>query len=325
VSVRARAPRLPKFALTGGRDSGRSLGDVILLGVCAAAALLAVVTLVEVAYQIITGSQDALSKFGLGFLWHSTWAPPFAKFGAGVFIFGTLISSAMALLIAMPIGVSIGIFLSTYAPRRLRAVIGPLVELLAAVPSVIIGFWGLLVLAPFVQKIEPGLKSALGFIPLFGSPQTTGASVFTGGLVLAIMIVPIVASLSRDLFLTVPAEIQDGAAALGATRWEIIRGVVLPTTASGVIAASVLGLGRALGEAIAVTQVIGNGTTIHANLFQTGDTLASQVANFFPGTDPLFRSSLFYLALVLLFIGLVTNLFAQWLGRRFDVGGAVLR
>ncbi|MEA2210149.1 MAG: phosphate transport system permease protein [Solirubrobacteraceae bacterium] len=325
MSVRARSPRLPALALTRWRASGRSLGDGLLFGLCVAAALLAVLTLVEVAYQVITGSQDALSKFGLGFIWHSTWSPPFSQYGAGVFVYGTLISSAMAMLLAMPIGVSIGIFLALLAPAKLRAVIGPLVELLAAVPSVIIGLWGLIVLAPFVQKIEPGLNSALGFIPLFGAPQTTGASVFTGGLVLTIMIVPIIASLSRDLFLTVPGELQDGAAALGATRWEVIRGVVLPTTASGVIAASVLGLGRALGEAIAVTQVIGNANEIHANLFAPGDTLASRLANLFPGTDPLFHSALFYLALVLLVIGLITNLFAQWLGRRFDVGGQVLR
>lgn len=309
----------------GGRRSGRSRGDVILLGLCAAAALVAVLTLCEVAYQVISGSSDALSKFGLGFIWHATWAPPFSQYSAGGFITGTLVSSAMALLLAMPIGVAIGIFLALQAPARVRAVIGPLVELLAAVPSVIIGLWGLLVLAPFVQRIEPGLNSALGFIPLFGSPQTTGASVFTGGLVLTIMIVPIIASLSRDLFLTVPPDLQDGAAALGATRWEVIRGVVLPTTASGVIAASVLGLGRALGEAIAVTQVIGNGNTIHTSLFETGDTLASRIANLFPGTDPLFTSALFYLALVLLVIGLVTNLVAQWLSRRFAAHAAVLR
>ena len=162
--------------------------------------------------------------------------------------------------------------------------ISPLVEMLAAIPSVILGFWGILILAPFVhEQVEPFLHDKLGFIPLFGQPQTTGASVFTASLILTIMVVPIIASISRDLFLSVPTDIQDGASALGATRWEVVRGVVLPSTASGVIAASLLGLGRALGEAIAVTQVIGAGSEIHASLFETGDTMAGRIANQFPG------------------------------------------
>ncbi|HSR94717.1 MAG TPA: ABC transporter permease subunit, partial [Solirubrobacterales bacterium] len=172
----------------------------------------------------------------------------------------------------------------------------------------------------FVQAhIEPWLHDTLGFIPLFGPPQTTGASVFTASLILTIMVIPIVASISRDLFLAVPGEIQDGASALGATRWEVVRGVVLPTTASGVVAASLLGLGRALGEAIAVTQVIGAGSTIKASLFETGDTLAGRIANQFPGAiTELHQASLYYLGAILLAIGLLSNLIAQWIGRRFD-------
>jgi phosphate transport system permease protein len=184
---------------------------------------------------------------------------------------------------------------------------------------VILGFWGILVLGPFVRDHEPFLHRSLGFIPLFGAPQTSGASVFTAGLILAIMVVPIVASVSRDLFLTVPRELQDGAEALGATRWEVVRGIVLPSTASGVAAAAFLGLGRALGEAIAVTQVIGAGTAVHASLFRTGDTLASRIAAQFQGaTSKLHLSALFYLAVILLAIGLVTNLLAQFIGRRFE-------
>jgi phosphate transport system permease protein len=301
------------------------LGDGVLFGICALAALLSIVIIGEVAYQVISGSTRAVSLFGLGFLGRSSWAPVFSHYSAGIFIYGTLVSSGMALLLALPIGVAIGIFLALLASPRIRAMIGPLVELLAAVPSVIVGFWGIIVLLPFVQHVEPGLNSALGFIPLFVAPQTTGASVFSAGLVLTIMIVPIIAALSRDLFLTVPVELQEGAAALGATRWEVIRGVVLPTTAPGVIAAGMLGLGRALGEAIAVTQVIGGGNALHASLFTTGDTLASRLAEVFPGTDPLFRSALFYLALILLAIGLATNLFAQWLGRRFDTRRVLAR
>jgi phosphate transport system permease protein len=303
-----------------------TLGDGIVFGLCAFAALITIAVIGEAAYQIISGARPAVSQLGVGFLTHSLWAPNFEKFGAAALIYGTVISSAIALALAVPIGVAIGLFLSMVVGGRVRAVIGPIVELLAAVPSVILGFWGILVLSPFVQQhVEPWLNHAFGFIPLFGPPETTGSSLFTAGLILTIMVVPIVASLSRDLFLTVPREQQDAAAALGCTRWEVIRGVVLPTTAPGVIAASVLGLGRALGEAIAVTQVIGAGTMIHASLFRTQDTLASRIAEQFPGQSPLWHASLFYLALILLVIGLATNLFAHWIGRRFDVGGMVLR
>ena len=192
--------------------------------------------------------------------------------------------------------------------------------MLAAVPSIIYGFWGVIVLAPFIQKIEPGLHSALGFIPLFGPPQTTGISVFTAGLVLTLMILPIVASLCRDLFLTVPTELKEGAEALGATRWEVIRGIVLPSTISGVSAATVLGLGRALGEAIAVSLVIGDANGIHTSLFQPGSTLAERIANQFPSPDnPLHTASMFYAGLLLLLICLLTSLGARAIAGRFDV------
>jgi phosphate transport system permease protein len=202
-----------------------------------------------------------------------------------------------------------------------RAVVGPLVEMLAAIPSVILGLWGVLVFAPFVQRtIEPILHDVLGFIPIFGPPQTTGLSVFTAGLVLTIMIVPIIASLSRDLFLSVPQDLQDGAAALGATRWEVIRCVVLPTTTSGVVAASLLGLGRALGEAVAVALVIGGGSTFHVSVFQPGTTAAARIINEIESLDnQLQLHSLFYLGVILLAIGLITNLVAQAIARR--IGG----
>jgi phosphate transport system permease protein len=206
-------------------------------------------------------------------------------------------------------------------------VISPLVEMLAAIPSVILGFWGILVLAPFLQStIEPALHSVLGFIPLFGPPETTGSSVFTASLILTIMVIPIIASVSRDLFSAVPRELQDGAAALGATRWEVVRGVVLPSTSSGLVAASLLGLGRALGEAIAVAQVIGAGAQINASLFKTGDTMASRIANQFPGAlTELHKASLYYLAAILLVIGVFTNLIASWIGGRFSYAAGVMR
>jgi len=299
------------------------IGDGILYGLCALAALLGVVLLLLVGFQVVHGASPAISKFGFGFLTHTTWQPNFGVYGAGTVLFGTLVSSLVALAIGGSVAIAIGLYLSMLAPRGVRGVISPLVEMLAAIPSVILGFWGILVLAPFVQSdVEPWLHDTLGFIPLFGPPQTTGASVFTASLILTIMIVPIVASISRDLFLAVPGDVQDGASALGATRWEVVRGVVLPSTGSGVVAALLLGLGRALGEAIAVTQVIGAGSAIKASLFETGDTMAARIANQFPGNlNTLHESSLYYLGAILLAIGLLSNLFAQWIGRRFAYAG----
>jgi phosphate transport system permease protein len=302
-------------------------GDRVLYALCAIAGLLAVLVLGEVLYQVISGARPAISRFGVSFIWHSRWAANFGIFGAAAAIYGTAISSLMALLLAAPLGIAIGLYLSMIASSRIRAVIGPLVEMLAAVPSVIMGFWGLAVVAPFAEKhLEPALHSVLGFIPLFGTPQNSGLSIFNAGLVLTLMVLPIIAALSRDLFLTVPTELKDGAAALGATRWEIVRGVVLPTTVSGVAAATVLGLGRALGEAIAVTQTIGDGSGIHTSLFLPGVSLASRIATEFPSpSSKLDIPSLFYLALILLVIGLATSLVARWIAGRFDVQRALAR
>jgi phosphate transport system permease protein len=306
-----------------GAEAGRAgrTGDRILFALCAGAGLLAVFVLGEVVYQVISGARPAISKFGLGFLVHSRWAPNFSAFGAAQALVGTVITSIIALSIATPLGIAIGVYLAMMAPPAVRTVVGPLVEMLAAIPSVIVGFWGLIVFSPFVANhIEPVLHNVLGFIPLFGAAQTTGFSLLTAGLVLTIMVLPIIAALSRDLFLTVPVELKEGAAALGATRWEIIRGVVLPTTASGVAAATVLGLGRALGEAIAVLQVVGDGTGIHSSLFQPGETLAARIANEFTSPESkLHIPSLFYLALILLVIGLVTSVLARMIATRFDV------
>lgn len=296
-----------------------------MLGICLLAALVAGGTIFLVGYQIVHGALPAIDKFGFGFVYETTWQPNFGKFGAGALLFGTGVTSAFALLLGGPIAIAIGLFLTLLAPRGVGAVIGPLVELLAAIPSVILGFWGLVVVAPFVQEhVEPFLHDNFGFIPIFGEPQTTGLSVFTASLILTIMVVPIIASISRDLFSSVPPELQDGASALGATRWEVVRGIVLPTTSSGVIAACILGLGRALGEAIAVSQVIGAGSEIKANLFAPGSTLAAQIALQFPGAlTELHKASLFYCGVILLVIGLVANLLAGWIGRRFSYSGAV--
>ena len=298
----------------------REFGDQVLFTLCAVAGLVVLATLVEIVYQLITNSNLAISHFGLGFLGHQDWAPHFGRLGAATLIYGTLISSAMALAIAGPLGLSIAIYLAMLASPRVRSIVGPLVEMLAAVPSIIYGFWGLIVLVPFIHSIEPGLHSALGWIPLFGSIQPTGLSIFTGGLVLTFMILPIISALSRDLFLTVPGELREGAMALGATPWEVIRGVVLPSTISGVSAAMVLALGRALGEAIALSFIVGDVSRINASLFQPGATLAERMANQFLGTSTnLELSALWYCGLILLVIGLLTSILARVIARRFDV------
>jgi phosphate transport system permease protein len=311
------------------RKRGDRFGDLALSGICTGAALLGAVAIVAIAYQAVHGAQPAINEFGLGFLVETEWNPAetINIFGAGSLIFGTLLSSFFALLIGAPVAIAIGLFLSLLAPKAVRGIVSPLVEMLAAIPSVILGFWGVLVLGPFVHKtIEPVLHDTLGFIPLFGKPETTGQSVFTASLILTIMIIPIIASVSRDLFMAVPRDMQDGASALGATRWEVVRGVVLPTTGSGLVAASLLGLGRALGEAIAVAQVIGAGTKISADLFKTGDTLAARIANQFPGAlTEMHKASLYYCAVILLAIGIVSNLIASWISRRFSYAGGQTR
>jgi phosphate transport system permease protein len=222
-------------------------------------------------------------------------------------------------VLAVPLSIAIGLYLSELAPRGARTVIASLVELLAAIPSVVLGLWGILVLGPIVgQNIEPWLHRHLGFIPLFGgSPENSGMLVAI--LVLTIMVVPITSTICRELFLGVPTELEQGALALGATRWEMVRGVVLSSSRPGIAAALILGLGRALGEAIAVAQMIGAGWWIHGSLFDAGDTLASRIALQFQGAQTnLQTSSLFYLAAILLVIGLLTNLAAQLIVRRFE-------
>jgi len=296
------------------------IGDVVLRGITLAAALSAVVLLGAIVWKVIALAWPAMSEFGLGFLTSSTWDPVRKDFGALSFIYGTAISSLLALLMATPLAIAIGLWLSELAPRGARGVIGSLVEMLAAIPSVVLGLWGILVLGPYLaEHVEPWLHDKLGFIPIFGVPEATGTGMFTAALILTIMIVPIIASICRELFLQVPSELEEGALALGATRWEMVRGVILPATRTGVAAAIILGLGRALGEAIAVTQVIGGGTRITKNVFGPSDTIASKIAASYQGAaSGLEAASLLYLAAILLFIGLLANLLAQVIVRRFD-------
>jgi phosphate transport system permease protein len=300
------------------RRIGDRIGDVALQGLTAAAAAVATVLLGAIAWKIFDVAWPAISKFGLGFITRQGWDVQKNVFGALDLIWGTAVTSVLALAIAAPASIAIGLYLSELAPRGVRWLVASLVELLAAVPSVVLGLWGILVLGPFVGRhLGPFLHDHVGFIPLFsGTPQNAG--ILVAVLVLTIMIVPICSSICRELFISVPAELEEGALALGATRWEMVRGVVLPYTRSGVAAALILGLGRAIGEAIAVTQVIGAGYGIHWSLFATGDTLGSRIAAQYPGESKLQIASLVYLAAILLVIALIVNLAAQVIVRRFS-------
>ena len=304
-----------------GRRLSDRVGDAGLVVVTGAAALGALALVGAIVYEVLRGAHLSFSKFGLGFLTTQAWDPVKNHFGALDFLFGTVYTTGLAILIAAPLSIAIGLFLSELAPRGVRTIIASLVELLAAIPSVVLGLWGILVLGPFLARtLDPFLKSTLGFLPFFqGDVPSAGTGLMTAVIILTIMATPIIASVSRELFLSVPDELEEGALALGTTRWEMIRGVILPATRAGLSAAVILGMGRAIGEAIAVTQVIGGQTGIHLSLFAPGDTLASRVAAQYQGASTKLQlSSLVYLAAVLLVITLITNLMAQMIVRRFE-------
>jgi phosphate transport system permease protein len=312
------APTPGRVAL-GRRRIGDRIGDVLLHGLTGAAALTALLVVVLLGYELVKQAWPAITKFGLGFVTSRAWDPVKKNFGALDFIYGTAYTSFLAVLLAAPLAIAIALFLSELAPRGVRGVVGTLVELLAAIPSVVIGLWGIFVLGPFLQEhVGPFLHSTLGFLPFFkGTPHLTGY--LPAVIVLTIMILPITASVARELFLAVPKDLEEAAMALGATRWEMIRGVVLPHTRAGLVAAVMLGLGRAVGEAIAVLQVIGDTLGIHVSLFQNGDTIASRIAAQYQAADTnIHIASLVYLALILLVFSLVTNVAAQLIVRRFE-------
>ena len=295
-------------------------GDVSLQVVAGSAAAAVTVLVGLIVWKVIEGARLSISHYGLAFVTRIAWNPVLGHeiYGAGSFLFGTAITSLFALVLAAPLAMGVALFLSELSPGWLRAPVTALVETLAAVPSVVIGLWGILVLGPALRgHIESWLHSAFGFIPFFGDPSPAGASIFTAIIVLTIMILPIVSSISRELFLGVPHDLKEGALALGTTRWEMVKGVVFPYSRGGIAAALILGLGRALGEAIAVTQVIGGGVFIHWSIFDGGDTLASKIAASYQGSSTnLQTASLVYLALILLVFSLVANISAQLIVRR---------
>ena len=301
------------------RRRGLRLGDIFFKGIAIAAAAAATALLVLIAYKVLRLAWPAIQEFGLSFVWTNAWDPVKEQFGALIFIYGTVVTSLIALAIATPLSIAIALFLTEIAPRKVAAPIATMVELLAAIPSVVLGLWGILVFGPWVRDhLEPWLKDVLGFLPVFsGAPSQAG--ILPAALVLTIMIIPITSAICRELFIRVPKDLTDGALALGSTRWESIRGVMLAYAAPGIAAAVLLGLGRAFGEAIAVNQTIGNHNAIPTSLFEPGDSLGSKIASEYVGATSLQQaSSILYLAAILMVISLVTNVVAQLVVVRFE-------
>jgi phosphate transport system permease protein len=294
-------------ALSPTGNTGDAIFRILLLG--AAALMLLIVGTMIVALAV--KSLPSIRQFGFGFISGREWNPVKSEFGALPFIYGTVVSSLIAIIISVPLSLGIAIFLVEQAPRRLARPITFLVELLAAIPSVVYGLWGIFVLAPFLRvHVEPPLQHWFGWLPLFQGP-ITGIGLLTGGIILAIMVTPIISAVVRDVLAAVPSSQREAALALGATKWETTR-VVLVNGAAGIAGAVILGLGRALGETMAVTMVIGNRAHISASLFDSSYTIASAIANeFTEATQDLYLSALVELGLILFFVTFVVNAIAR--------------
>lgn len=277
--------------------------------VLCALAVLAIVGLIF--FELVSQSHLSISKFGLKFLVKQIWDPVAEEFGALPFIYGTVVSSLLGLIIAVPLSIGTALFLTEICPRRLRAVLSLLVELLAAIPSVIYGLWGIFVLAPFLRlHVQPFLANYFGWTGLFSGPKY-GWGMLAAGFIIAIMILPIIASITREVITAVPRVQREAALALGATKWEMLRMAVLRNARPGIFGATILGLGRAIGETMAVTMVIGNRPEIAKSLFAPGYTLASAVANeFTEAVGNVYLSALMEMALVLFVITLIVNALA---------------
>ena len=307
-----------------GRRGGTSLGDRVFESLCRGAGLFVLLLLGAIIVTLFIGGLPAFREFGAGFLWSADWNPVEGResYGALVPVLGTVISAILAILLAVPVAFGIAFFLTELAPEWLRQPIATAIELLAAIPSIIYGMWGLFVLVPFVQQnIQLTIGDALGAIPLVGflfeSRSFAGTSLFTAGLVLAIMILPFIAATMRDVFTQVPPVFKESAYGLGATRWEVVRGVVLPYTRISVVGGIMLGLGRALGETMAVTFVIGNANRLPQSLFDPSTTIASIVAMEFPESlmGSLKQSSLLALGFLLFVISFVVLAASRYLLR----------
>lgn len=303
-------------------------GDLLFRGATILGGLVVVLFAVGIGFELWQNSALPREKFGFGFLVTGNWDPVVEDFGVLPFVYGTLLTSVVALVIAVPVGLGIAIFLSELSPDWLRRPLGFIVELLAAVPSVIFGIWGLFVFVPTVVKpVATFLNEKLGFLPIFEGP-VYGPSRLAAGLILSIMVLPTLVAVTRDVFLAIPNSQREGAMAMGSTRWEMISQALIPYGLSGILGAIILSLGRAMGETIAVTMVIGNSINVSSSLLQPGYTMASLIANeFSEATTDMYRESLIAVGLALFGLTLIVNAIARVLvwrvGRRIPTDARV--
>ena len=303
---------------------GSNFGDLIFLNVTRLCALLTLAMLLGILLSLVYGALPALQKFGLSFLWRNEWNPPMDQFGAVVHIYGTLVTSLIALLIAVPVSFGIAVFLTELSPPWLRRPLGVAIELLAGIPSIVYGMWGLLVFAPlFAQYIQPLLTATLGHLPLIGGwfqGPPIGIGLLSAGIILSVMIIPFIASVMRDVFEVTPDILKESAYAVGSTTWEVVWKVVLPYTRAGVIGGIMLGLGRALGETMAVTFVIGNSDQLDlSSLYAAGNSIASALANeFSEAVSPVHTAALIELGLILFLITFIVLVLSKLLLMRLS-------
>ena len=313
------------------KDSGRPperrhtspWGDALFSFLAHAAAWLTLAILAGIIGSLIVGAMPAIREYGIGFLWHSEWDPVQDHYGGLAMIYGTLATSVIALLIAVPVSFGIALFLTEMSPNWLKRPLGVAIELLAGVPSIVYGMWGLTVFGPILATyVEQPLQSMFGNVPVLGtlfSGPPVGIGILCAGIILAIMIIPFIASVMRDVFEVTPPMLKESAYGLGATTWEVVYRVVLPFTKTGVIGGIMLGLGRALGETMAVTFVIGNQSQLsQLTLFNAANTITSVLANEFAEAEGLHRSALLYLALVLFVITFIVLSLAKMLLMRLQ-------
>ena len=305
---------------TAERPAGsRKLGDWLFFNLTRAFAALTLLLLAGIVISLVVNSWESIREFGFSFIWSRDWNPPMDKFGALIPIYGTLVTSLIALIIAVPVSFGIALFLTELSPVWLRRPLGIAIELLAAIPSIVYGMWGLLVFVPiFAKYVQPALAATLGNIPFIGdlfSGPSLGIGLLAAGIILAIMIIPFIASVMRDVFDVTPAMLKESAYGVGGNTWEVIWNVVLPYTKVGVIGGIMLGLGRALGETMAVTFVIGNSNFLsNISLFAPGNSITSVLANEFGEAGPgLYTASLIELGLILFLITLTVLVFSRLL------------
>ncbi len=299
--------------------SGRR-GDSVFKTVALAAGLVVLGILALIAISTTREAWPAFQQEGFGFITSSTWVPADGKFGALAFIYGTVLSSVIALVLAVPVSLGIALYANEAAPRRFRKPVVYVMDLLAAIPSVVYGLWGIIVLAPAIQPVYEAISGAVGDIPVLGwfFNGDSGRSYMTAGIILAIMITPIITSLSREVIATVPSAQREAAYGMGATRWEMIRAAVLPWSRGGIVGSVMLGLGRAMGETIAVALVIGSQPQITTHLFEAGDSMAAVIVNQFGEASGVHRSALIGLGVVLFGVTIIVNVSARSIVSRFD-------